>query len=395
MISDEFQYVNGPRRLAEMVDAVQRADRVAFDTEFIGETSYEPILCLVQVATTEGIWVVDPLALPNMAEFWQVLTDPAREVVALAAREEIRFCLRYAGRPPARVFDPQLAAGLVGHGYPLSHTNLVRAVLGVTIDGRETFTDWKQRPLSPRQLEYAADDVRYLFAMEDSIRAAAASLNRADWLDLECARLVDRVVEGEREERWWRVSGSGSLGRRELAVLREVWRWRDAAARADNVPPRKVMRDELLSEIAKRRPSSQADLFALRGFDRGVARSAGAEIFRAVQTAMALPNDQLPPLFRRDDPPQVGVLSQLLAVVSNGLAAQHSVDPALLATAADLQELVRWRLGLLGDDSRPAILEGWRGEIMGKPLLDLLEGRRHVRVTDLKSPNPLIVDDLD
>lgn len=371
--------------------AVDAAPSVSFDTEFVGEKTYEPELCLIQIATGEDIWIIDPLARINLNPFWQALTAPGREVVALAARQEILFCLRYAGRPPATVYDPQLVAGLVGYSYPLSHTNLVQQVLDVRVGGGETFTDWRKRPLSPQQLEYAADDVRYLAAIRDHLNRRAADLGRSEWVATECARQVERVVNRDGEERWMRVSGAGSLPRRGLAVLREVWQWRDDAARAANVPVRRIMSDDLLIAVAKRSPKTVDDLFALRGFDRGALSRSGPAIVAAVQAGARVPQDQLPSLLRRDDPPQVSVLGQFVSVVANNLAGQHQVAASLLATSADLQDLVRWHLRL-PDVERPPVLDGWRGEILGQPLLDLLSGRTAVRVTDAQSPNPLTVE---
>lgn len=383
-------YINSRSRLTPLLEAVRGSDRVAFDTEFISEGSYEPLLCLVQVATQEGsLWIVDPLAVADLGEFWRLVTEPEREVIVLAAREELRFCLRYAGRAPERMVDVQVAAGLVGQGYPVSHTNLVRKVLGVQIGGGEAYTDWRQRPLSNRQLEYAADDVRYLFALRDRLMEDAERLGRTAWIEAECRRLVERVTAGEQEERWWKLAGGSTLSRRDLAVLRELWRWRDAEARGANQPPRRIMRDDLLVEIAKRRPTTVNNLFALRGMDRGAARDKGPEIVRAVQAALALPDAELPRHFRRDDPPQVAVLAQLLSVVTNNVSAEEGVDLALLATTAELQDLVRWRLGLSEREGEPEVLSGWRGSLLGQPLLQILNGEAAVRVADLNAPGPL------
>jgi len=389
MPTTHAHYVNTPHTLPEVIEAVRGAPQVGFDTEFISEGAYEPLLCLLQIATPGDIWLVDPLSVRDLAPLWQALTEPDREMIAVAAREEIRFSLRFAARPPGRVWDAQVAAGFVGEGYPLSHTNLVRKVLGIRVSGGESFTDWRQRPLSDAQLEYAADDVRYLLPIREKVGVMARKLGREEWIDDECRRLVDRVISGEQEERWWRVSGSSGLNRRELAVLRELWRWRDGEAREANVPPRKVLRDDLLVEIAKRQPKGVADLHALRSLDRGRSRSATASILAAVERAMALPQSDLPARLRRDDPSKVAVLTQLLTVATNGLAAEHQVDVALLATNADLQELVRWRLGLAEEDEEPLLLGGWRGTLLREPLLGMLDGKRAVRVTDLDSPNPL------
>jgi ribonuclease D len=386
----EVRMAATPAAVREAVAAVTAAERVAFDTEFVSEGSYEPILCLIQLATEAGIWLVDPLAVSDLRELWDALTDDTREMVALAAREEVRFCVRYGGRAPARLLDPQIAAGLLGYGYPLSHTNLVKKALGVNVASGEAFTDWRKRPLSPRQLEYAADDVRHLLALADRLSADARRRGRAAWVEGECRRLVERV-SGDPEDRW-RVSGSASLNRRDLAVLRELWRWRDQAARSANSPPRRILRDELLVEIARRKPANQADLFALRGMDRGFLQKAGSAIMAAVQAALATPDTDLPRSNRRSDPPQVAVLSQFLSLAASGLAAEHEVDLALLATSSEVQDFVRWTLGLAEPDYEPPLLQGWRGEILGEPLRELLAGQRRVRVRNLKSPNPLVFE---
>jgi ribonuclease D len=385
-------YVHTRPALDSLVEDIRGREFVALDTEFVSEGAYEPVLCLVQIATAGGIWIVDPLTTLDLRPMWELITAPERELVVMAAREEIRFCIREAGRPPARMFDAQIAAGLVGFGYPMSHTNLVRKVVGVQVQGGESFTDWRKRPLSAKQLEYAADDVRYLLEMRTLLLGDAEKLERTAWVTAECDRLVERVVSAEQEERWRRVSGATGLNRRDLAVLREVWRWRDAEARHENSPPRKVMRDDLLVEIAKRRPATTADLFALRGLERGSIRAAGPDIVRAVQLAMKLPDAELPAILRRDDPPQVSILGQLLSVAANGLAEEHRVDPQLLATTADLQEVVRWRLGIGGIEGEPFLFQGWRGELLREPLTEILDGKRCARVANLKKPSPLVFE---
>ena len=378
-------YIDSAAKLAKLIEELRPQHEIGIDTAFISEGRYEPHLCLLQIAADSRVWIVDPLAVPNLTELWALLTEPGRELVTVAARQEIKFVDKGAAHPPAKILDLQIAAGLVGYGYPLSHTNLVLRVLGEKIHGGESFTDWRRRPLTPVQLKYAADDVRYLLAMREKLLARAERMNRRPWVEAECDRMVHEVL---REEERWRISGSARLSRRQLGVLRELWRWRDRSARNMNLPANRVLGDSMLVEVAKRSPKSSEDLFALRGLDRKVLRDAECEILAAVNEALALPESQLPGHIRRDDPPQVGVLTKLLSVAANGLAAEHQVDPALLATTADLQELVRWKLDPNGEETA-VLLEGWRGEILREPLMGILEGRRCVRVGDLSEDNPL------
>src|SRR5690606_28175356 len=197
-----------------------------------------------------------------------------------------------------------------------------------------------------------------------------------------------RIVQGQDEERWRRVSGASRLNRRDLAVLREVWHWREATAKERDVPPRRLLSDDMLVQVVRRKPSDPEGVLQLRGMER-LRREAPA-IVQAVIRGMRVPHRDLPALNTRDDPPQVQILGQLASIVANSLAAENQVDIALLATTADLHQVVRWHLGLTQE--RPEVLEGWRGEILGRPLLDLLEGRSLVRVDDARSSSPLKIE---
>ena len=388
--TQEIVFVDNPSLLAAAVEAISEASIVGFDTEFVSDATYEPRLCLLQVATGDRIFVIDPLSRLNLREFWLALTAPGREVVAFAARHELLFCLRDAGRLPQTVFDPQIAAGLVGFGYPLSHANFVRRVFGIRLAGSEAYTDWGRRPLASQQLKYAADDVRYLLAGRRELLDRAGSMGRVEWLRSEFEGLLDRVSQAGQQERWWKTPGLSRMDGRILAVLRELWRWRDNRARTADLPPRRVLGDDLMVDIARRSPRNVGNLFALRGMDRPNLRKAGPEIVAAVQAGLDTPEEELPALVelvRHDDPPQVALLGQLLAILANSLATEYQVAGSMLATAAELQEFIRWRLGL--SDREPQFTTGWRGEILGQPLAELLEGKRFVHVVDANSPNPL------
>ena len=385
------------RELATAVQAIGQAPVVGFDTEFVGESTYEPQLCLLQVSTPERILLIDPLSRIDLREFWLTLTAPGREVVSFAAREELLFCLRYAARLPGTLFDPQVAAGLVGFGYPLSHTDFVRRVLNIDLKSSEANTDWRRRPLSGQQLRYAAADVRYLLTAHQALIDRAERMGRLGWIKNECERLMELVVESQREERWWRLPGISRLDGRTLAVLRELWRWRENRARAAKLPRRRAMGDSLLVQIARRSPRDIGSLVALRGMDRGHLRKAGAEIIAAVRAGLSVPEEKLPALVasvRHDDPPQVAILGQLLTIFVKNIASELQVDASLLATTSDLQKVIRWHLGS-DDEGSPQVLTGWRGEILEPVLVELLEGKRSVRVRDATSPSPICIDVCD
>jgi len=388
MSTDKTLYVDSPQKFETLLHQLSSHKVIGLDTEFISEGRYEPELCLVQLSTPDQIFIVDPIVLSDLRLMWELLAGPDREIVTVAARQEIKFCAKGAGFAPACVLDLQIAAGLLGYGYPLSHTNLCLRVINARVNGGESFTDWRKRPLRPVQLEYAADDVRHLLPMRDKLLARAQKMNRTSWVRGECEQLVKAVM---REDERWRISGSSRLSRRQLAVLREVWRWRDRQASGLNVPVARVLGDSMLIEVARRSPATVEDLFSIRGLDSRLLRKAEQDVVDAVALARSISEADLPSNERRDDPPQVAVLSKLLSVAVGNLAAEAEVDTAQLATTSDIQELVRW---FLNQDAipRPEILDGWRGEILQESLIGFLEGRKVVRVGNVRRPNPLVFE---
>jgi len=390
MLSLQAHYIDTAQKFDALLKKLSSHTAIGLDTEFISEGRYEPELCLVQLATPEEIFIVDPVALPELRPMWELLAAPGREVVTVAARQEIKFCAKGAGTAPACVLDLQIAAGLLGYGYPLSHTNLCLRILNARVNGGESFTDWRKRPLRAVQLEYAADDVRHLLAMRSKLLARAEKLGRTEWVRGECERMVASVSQ---EEERWRVSGSARLNRRQLAVLREVWRWRDRQARAANAPASRILGDNMLVEIARRMPATVEDLFSIRGLDNRLLRRAEQEVVNSIAQAKALADSELPSNERHEDPPQVAVLTKLLTVVVSNLAAESDVDVALLATTGDLQEIVRWFLDREGTPM-PKALEGWRGGLLEEALTGFLSGRKLIRVGNIRRPNPLVFESL-
>src|SRR5262249_7891128 len=154
--------ITRPEELGPCCEELAKCGVIGFDTEFVGEDTYHPSLCLVQVASPRKLYLIDPLSVGPLDAFWRLIVDPTRVVVVHAGREEVRMCRLWAGSPPGNLFDIQLAAGLIGLAYPLSHGSLVQQVLGITLTKGETLTEWRHRPLTPAQLRYAYDDVRHL-----------------------------------------------------------------------------------------------------------------------------------------------------------------------------------------------------------------------------------------
>lgn len=386
----EPEWIETPEALAELADHLRSAGRFAFDTEFVSEDTFEPILCLVQVATTDRLAVVDPLAVGDLAAFWAVVNDPAVEVVMHAAGEDLRIGRFQSGRVPTRVVDVQIAAGLVGPSYPMSLSNLIQQVVGVHLAGGETRTDWRRRPLSEAQVKYALDDVVYLLEAADRLDGRLDALGRRGWAEAEYASMLETIAGRHEEERWRRLSGLHMLNRRGLEVARRLVDWRRDDARRANRPLRSALRDDLLVAIAKRQPARRADLEALRDFNRGHLGAKADALIAVIAQALAVPDDQLPePAERHDDGPGRSMVVNLLAATLTLRCADAGVAASLVGTNSDLKDLARWSALGCHEDRRPSLASGWRGEVCGESILDVLMGRSALRIDDPEAEIPV------
>jgi ribonuclease D len=386
-------HITTPAQLNGLLDHLRICGRFAFDTEFVSEETFEPVLCLIQVATRERLAVIDPLAVHDVSGFWEVVCDPSLEVVMHAAGEDLRICLLKTGQLPRQVFDVQMAAGLVGLSYPLSLVNLVGQVLSVTLSGSETRTDWRHRPLTAAQLHYALDDVRYLLDLADHFTDRLTQLGRSDWAKVEFEEYIESIARRGDEDRWRRLPGLHQLGRRSLEMARRLAEWREDEARRQNRPLRQVLRDDLLVAIAKRQPPNRRGLEALRDFNRPALLNRSQEILAILDRARAVPEESLPDFTARlDEPPGLSTVTNLLSAALAQCCAQKQIAGSMVANVADLKQLIRWHLDGQNDEHLPALLQGWRNELCGQHLLDVLEGRLALRVVDSASEFPVALE---
>jgi ribonuclease D len=383
--------VTQPAELATCLEQLAACPRLGLDTEFIGENTYHPQLCLIQVATAEALYLIDPLTAGPLDAFWNMLVDPAREVIVHAGREEIRICYLACGKTPAQLIDLQIAAGLAGLTYPLSHGSLVREVLGINLPKGETLTEWGRRPLTPSQIRYAFDDVRFLLAVWERLSATLDKLGRRDWVREDCDRLIAAAIptapaDPAAAEKFRKLKGIGTLDRRRLAMVREIFNWREGAAARHNRPPRTIVRDDLLVEIARRAPTKERDLHVIRGLPK---RDLEA-IVQAVQRGRNLPIEQCPAVAERDqDPPQVAMVVGILMAVLADLCTRRQLAPNLVAATQDVRLLVRSRFQGADLPADSLLTRGWRQKEMLPDLLAVLGGWRSVRIADPRAEAPL------
>jgi len=343
------------------------------------------------VATRERLYLIDPLSAGPLDRFWQEVVDPRNLVVVHAGREEVRICHLAVGQAPGNVFDIQVAAPLVGLAYPLGHAALANQLLGVQLAKGETLTEWRERPLTPQQIRYAFDDVRHLLAMWEKLDCELQQLGRTEWAREEFTRLSVHATPTETvTEKWRKLRGLGSLDRRRLAAVRELFQWREDVAARTNRPPRTFIRDDLVVEIARRNPRRESDLEVMRGLPR---RDLTA-IVQCVEKARALPIEECPAVAGREqDPPQVALVSNLLSAVLGDLCARMRLAPNFVANNSDVKLLVRAAMEGQPPPDDSSFSEGWRQQFVLPELQALLEGRRSVRIANLTAETPFAVSE--
>lgn len=370
---------------------IERAGIVAFDTEFVSEDTYSPELALLQFATKERSVLVDPYAVANLNPWWELMCDEKTRVVVHGGQAEIRFCFRAVGKPPKNLVDVQLAEGFRGRSYPLSYSNLVPRVLGQEVNSKQTRTDWRRRPLSENQIEYALEDVNYLLPIWERQEKSLRKLGREQWAEEEFHRYVENETADATRECWSRISGIGKLRPREQMIARNLAEWRDEKAERENKPLRRVLRDDLILEIARQKPNSPEELSRLREMTRGYNKKLWPDILNCVKEGMQVPKNKLPKrVFDSDEQLQdEQVLAQFLSLALANRCAELNVAKQLVGSNEDLKQLVRWHFQNDKTNSTPILATGWRAEVCGKLIEDVLDGRVVIRVAEPTSDHPL------
>ncbi len=376
-----------------------RAKRiVAFDSEFVAEYTYTPELCLLQFATDEKLVGVDPYKVTDLSPWWDIMADPDVTVVIHGSQAEIRFCLELSGKKPVNLVDVQLAEGLRSRSYPLAFDSLVARVLGRRMKGKETRTDWRQRPLSAKQMEYALDDVEPLLTLWETQKKSLAKRGRLDWAYAEFARMVEDIAADLQRPAWDKLPGLHRLSPREFAAAMELATWRENEAKGKNRPVRKLLRDDLIIELARRQPKTIPDLAATRNMNRGDYRRHFEDMLACLDRVREIPKAELPKPPEADRPdtnPDEHVLGQLLGIALSSLCAEKEVARTLVGTSADLRHLVRWHLYKDQDGDIPKLARGWRAELCGVLLEEVMDGKISMRVADPNSDHPLVFERTD
>ena len=384
--------ITSERELEALSERLTVAPVLGLDTEFVSEDTFHPELCLVQLITVDEAAVVDPQKV-DVRPLWHAVSIAQGMVVWHAGREEMNFLLRGVGKMPDRVFDVQIAAGFTSNEYPAAYASVVGKFLGQQPLKGEQRTDWRRRPLTEAQVSYALEDVRYLIPLYDRLTALLEQRKRRAWFDEEMDSWRAEIASAQDRKDWRRVSGIGSLNWKSLAIVRELWLWRQEEARRLNQPPKRLLRDDLLVEIAKRKTDNPEQILAIRGMQRNDLRRKAEDLAACVRRGVAAPLEPTKRSSQREPPSQLNLLGQFLTPALTTICRRAEVAASMAGTATDVRDLIAHRFDFGGgSEETPLLLRGWRAELVGNLLDELLAGKKSIRIRNARNEDPLSFD---
>ena len=375
--SDDTLYIDTPDSLSDFCKQISKSDWIALDTEFLREKTYYPKLCLLQIATTDTVACIDPIALEDLSPVLDVIYDASITKVMHSGRQDMEIFFNIHGRPPAPVFDTQIAALMLGFSDQIGYANLVNEMLGVALDKLHTRADWSLRPLSADQLKYAADDVVYLADIYLKMNQQLTSAGRLQWLGEDFDRLASPVLYGNSPElAWLKVKGGNRLKGSSLAVLQALAQWREATAQQKNRPKGWILRDDALVDIARHQPATRQALEKIRGLSEGLVRNSGNTIVKLVSEASGEQPQAFPDSGRRVKlTPDQGALVDVMMALVRLSGEENRLNPAVLVSRKQLEKLVCGETDI-------DVMKGWRKKLVGEQLARFLSGDLNLTVND-------------
>ena len=375
--------------LARICERIRSEARVGLDTEFHNERSYAARLMVIQLAFEDGVAIVDPLAIADLAPLARALNETL--VVGHALSSDLKIFADRFDAVPATVFDTQVAASFCGYGLAISLADLVRDLTGVRLKKSQTVSDWSSRPLSVRQMEYLIDDVAHLLAMHDQLKARLTQSGRYEWALEECRQLADAErYRTDARRAYLRIPGANRMNRRELGILSELTALRERVARQRDLPLKYILPDDVLAGLATLRPHHPEDLQQLRRLDAGARKSLGALILEAIARGEAISEEALPQRPSRPLGNQREGLVAVMNVLIAAIAQQNDMPSSLLVPRAALERIAREL------PATPAALEEclevtpWRRGLVADALWRLLSGEGSMKIEGYENGDPRI-----
>ena len=370
-------YISTVEELSAFCERARAFEAIAVDTEFLREKTYHPRLCLVQVATPDECVAIDPLAMEDVSPLAELFDNPAVTKVFHACTQDMEVLLQALGTVPTPIFDTQVAAAFLSERQQISYNGLVHAFCGVTLPKSESLTDWSRRPLTDKQLEYALDDVRYLIQAYHLMVGRLNAEGRLSWVLDEIRPLAARShYEVDKREAYKKVKRVNSCTRRQLGIARELAAWREARAERHDIPRKWVISDEVLIALVKRAPRDEASFRAIRGTEQ-LSEADVTSALMAVERGMTCPPAQLPPAMhvRKAPSSELESVVDLMYALVRLVAERSGVAAGMIASRDDLAAYIE-------HPEQSPLRDGWRFELLGARLDDLLSGNMGLTVKD-------------
>jgi ribonuclease D len=366
-----------------LIETCQRLAQHAYvtvDTEFLRETTFWPKLCVIQLASEAEAVAVDALADDlDLTPFFELMRDTNVVKVFHAARQDLEIIWNLSKSLPSPVFDTQVAAMVCGFGDQVAYSELVQAICKISIDKSSRFTDWTRRPLSAAQVDYAIADVTHLRDIYKHLDANLKKSGRHSWLEDEMKSLTSTATYEQHPDRAWERYKGRIRKPRDLAVLMELAAWREAEAQGKDVPRSRILKDDVMLEIAMAAPKDAETLGSLRAFPRGMERSkSGIDILAAILRGLARDPKTLPKIERDHRNNNSGATVELMKVLLRQVAESAGVAAKMIATVDDLEAIA------LSDNADIPALQGWRRDLFGLRAIELKHGRLALTIENRK-----------
>ncbi len=369
----QVNYIDNKNDLISICRQFAHSDFLALDTEFIRQTTYYPILALLQICDGQQIAIIDPVAIKDLSPLMTILYDNNIPKVLHSARQDMEIFYYLNQSVPDALFDTQVCAALLGQGEQIGYASLVKQLLNIELDKSQTRTEWLKRPLTQKQIDYAADDVRYLAKIYPLQIEKLQALGRSTWLEKDFQFLSNNSTYAPAADTVWRkIKGINKLKKQKLAILKNLAAFREQLAIEQNRPRRRVIADDVLIQLSINPPAHLDELHEYQGLSHKFLQHNGATIMSLVQTGLNTSDDDCPQLPAHEKLSQnEQALADCLMAIVHLSAHNNNISPQCLCSKKELESLIKGKRDL-------TILSGWRNELIGKHLLKFLSGEAHL-----------------
>ena len=372
-------YIDNDEKLQELCKSIKDAPLLILDTEFIREKTYRAKLCLIQIATDDIVACIDPIALNDITPLMDIINDKNKLKILHAARQDYEIFYDLNKQLPQPLFDSQLAASLLGYGEQIGYASLVNKILGVQLDKAHTRTDWCKRPLSDAQIHYASDDVFYLRQLYPVLKKQLIEQGRENWLDEEFSALCKPELFITRpEDAWNKVKGTSRLRPRQFAAAKNIAEWREKMAIKKDLPRRWILADDILIAAAQLLPKNISQLSTIANIKTATLEKSGEIILNCIKNALALNETDLPSTTKpKRLTADQEIIADLLMTQLRLIASEQNISPANIANRKMIEKII------YGETDIP-LLKGWRYQLAGKKIQDLLSGNFSLQIKNNK-----------